>query len=253
MTSDKYGMKVVATIGALVLVAAGAPGIAQTEKAGTSGTSASTEARGMAAQTQPGSKPYTASDTMQQVTEAAKVVKQMESDPQVKNLLQQAKGVFIVPTYGRGGWGIGIRGGEGVMLANNNGTWSSPVFYNIGGVSIGAQAGAEVGSIAMLLMNEKAVKGFMKENNFAIGAGAGLTVVNYTAKAQVDAGRGDVIVWADTKGAFANATVGVTDIHFDDGDNRAFYQSNVAAQDIVSGKTKSDKAAALTKELSSGN
>ncbi|WP_334186343.1 lipid-binding SYLF domain-containing protein [Noviherbaspirillum sp.] len=253
MISKAYGKKSFLAMAAMVLATVSTQGLAQNAKPDTSGASSASATSMKAQPSTAESRPYIASDTMQQVTEAAEVVRRMEADPEIKKLLQQAKGVFIVPTYGRGGWGIGIRGGEGVMLANNNGTWSSPVFYNIGGVSVGLQAGAEVGSIAMLLMNEKAVNEFMKENNFSVGIGTGLTLVNYTAKAQANAGRGDVIVWADTKGAFANATVGISDIHFDDNDNRAFYKSEVAAKDIISGKMKSNQAAALTKELSSGN
>lgn len=191
-------------------------------------------------------------ETMEQVNNAAAVVTRMEKDPQVRKLLQQAKGVFIVPQYGRAGLGIGARGGEGVMLVNNQGKWSNPVFYNIGGVSIGAQAGAEIGEIAMLLMNQKAVNSFMQENNFSLNAGAGLTIVNYTAKAGAGAGKGDVIVWSDTKGAFANLTVSVTDIHYDDDENAEFYNAKVSARDIISGKVKSTQAAALRQELSSG-
>lgn len=193
-----------------------------------------------------------ADDTIQQVNNAAKVVKQMESDPQVKKLMQQAKGVFIVPQYGRGGLGIAGRGGEGVMLAKNNGKWSHPVFYNFGGVSIGAQAGAEVGSIAMLLMNDKAVNNFMQDNKFSLTADAGLTIVNYTAKAQATAGRGDVIVWSDTKGAFADVAVGVIDINFDDDENQAFYKSQVSAKDIVGGNVRNLQAGVLINALPAG-
>jgi SH3 domain-containing YSC84-like protein 1 len=191
-------------------------------------------------------------DTMQQINNATRVVKRMETDPQLQKLLQQAKGVFIVPQYGRGGLTVGIRGGEGVLLVNNSGQWSNPVFYNFGGVSVGAQAGAEVGSLAMILMNQKAVDGFMQENKFSLTADAGLTIVDYTAKAQVTAGRGDVIVWADTKGAYAGAVAGVTDVHFDDDENAAFYKSKVSAKDITSGKIKNAQAKPLTQELSSG-
>lgn len=194
-----------------------------------------------------------ASDAMKHVSDAAKTVKQMESDPQLQKLLQQAKGVFIVPKYGRVGVaGVGGRGGEGVMLVNNNGKWSNPVFYNFGGISVGPQLGVEVGSIAMLLMNDKAVNNFMQENKFSLTADAGLTIVNYTAKALTSAGRGDVVVWADTKGALADAAIGITDIRFDSDENQAFYKSKVAARDIVSGKVKNSQAASLTQELSSG-
>lgn len=197
-------------------------------------------------------QPYMASDTTQQVKEATTVVEKMKSDPEVKKLLQQAKGVFIVPTYGRGGWGIGIRGGEGVMLTQSDHKWSNPVFYNLGGVSIGLQGGVEAGSLAMLLMSEKAVNQFMSDNNFSLNASAGLTVVNYTGKAQVDAGKGDIIVWADTKGAFANATIGVTDIHRDESDTKAFYKRTATAKEISSGAVTSSQADGLKQALPTG-
>ena len=209
---------------------------------GSSGTSSDT---GSAS-----SRSSNTSDTMQQVDRAVQVVKQMEQDQKLKGFLQQAKGVFIVPRYSRAALGVGGSGGEGVMLANNNGQWSNPAFYNIGGVSIGAQAGAETGPMAMLLMNEKALNGFMQDNKFSLTADAGLTIARYNATAQGNAGRGDVIVWTEPKGAFASAAIGVTDIHFDAGDNQAFYKAKVTARDIISGKVKSTQAAALTKELS---
>lgn len=197
-------------------------------------------------------QPYLASDTVQQVNEARAVVEKMKSDPQMRNLLQKAKGVFIVPTYGRGAWGLGVRGGEGVMLTQSGNKWSNPVFYNMGGVSIGFQGGAEAGSLAMLLMSEKAVSQFMNENNFSVNAGAGLTIVNYTGKAQADLGNGDIIVWADTKGAFANVSVGVTDIHLDESDTQAFYKRTATAKEILNGSVTSSKADALQQALPTG-
>lgn len=218
-------------------------GTAALAQATDSGSSASRSGSGMA------SAP---DDIMQQINGATKVVKRMETDPQLQKLLQQARGVFIVPQYGRGGLTVGVRGGEGVLLVNNNGKWSNPVFYNFGGLSVGAQAGAEVGSMAMILVNQKAVDRFMQANNFSLTADAGLTIVDYTAKTQVTAGRGDVIVWSDTTGAFAGAVIGVTDVSFDDDENAAFYKSQVSAKDIIGGRVKNAQAAPLTQELSSG-
>ena len=195
-------------------------------------------------------QPYLASDTVHQVNEATAVVEKMKADPELKKLLQPAKGVFIVPTYGRGGWGVGVRGGEGVMLTQSRDKWSNPVFYNLGGISIGLQGGAEAGSMAMLLMNDKAVNQFMNDNNFSLTAGAGLTVVNYTGKAMLQAGNGDVIVWVDTKGAFANATIGVTDIRRDESDTKAFYKRTATVKEILNGAVTSTQADTLKQALS---
>ena len=189
-------------------------------------------------------------DANEQVTNAADVVKRMQADPGIRSMMSEAKGLFIVPQYARGGLGVAARGGEGVLMANNGGKWSSPVFYNYGGVSIGAQAGVETGSMAMLLMNDKAMNNFMQDNKFSLTADAGLTIVNYTAKAKAQAGRGDVVVWMDTEGAFADASVGVTDISFDEEDNKAWYKQDIAASDIISGKVTSGSSNPLEKQLS---
>lgn len=193
------------------------------------------------------------SDTMQQVNNASKIAKEMAADPQLEKLMQQAQGIFLVPQYARGALGIGARGGEGVLVVNNKGQWSNPVFYNYGGVSIGAQAGAEVGAIAMLLMNEKALVNFMQDNNFSLTAGAGLTFLDYSAKAQANMGKGDVILWSSTGGALANASVGVTDINYDEDENRSFYKDKQAtAKTIIGGKVKSQQASVLTQALPTG-
>lgn len=71
-------------------------------------------------------------DAKKTVNEAARVVQQLKSDAETRTALSQAKAAFIVPDYGRAALGIGGAGGEGVLVVNNNGTWSSPAFYNIG-------------------------------------------------------------------------------------------------------------------------
>lgn len=184
-------------------------------------------------------------DTIGHLKNAARVVKQMEAEPKLRSLMQQAKGILIVPKYARAALGIGGSGGEGVMMANTGGQWSSPAFYDVGGVSVGAQAGVEVGSVAMLLMSDKAVQNFTKANKFSIDADAGLTIAKYTARASATAGRGDVVVWTDTKGAFASAAIGASDIHFDKSENAAFYKPGVTAGDIIDGKVKSRQGDAL--------
>ncbi len=184
-------------------------------------------------------------DTIGHLKDAARVVKQMEADPKLRSLMQQAKGILIVPNYARAALGVGGGGGEGVMMANNGGKWSSPAFYDLGGISVGAQAGVEVGSVAMLLMSDRAVQNFTKENKFSIDADAGLTIAKYTARVGATAGRGDVVVWTDTKGAFASAAIGASDIHFDKTENAAFYKPGVTAGDIIDGKVKSRQGDAL--------
>ena len=58
------------------------------------------------------------------VSEAVGVVQKMHAEPRMKELLQQAKGIFIVPTYGRAAVGVGASGGAGVLLVKRaDGSW----------------------------------------------------------------------------------------------------------------------------------
>jgi lipid-binding SYLF domain-containing protein len=188
-------------------------------------------------------------DAATHLKEAEQVVRQMNADPGLKDLMGRAKGLFIVPTYGRGALVVGAQGGPGVLVVHKDDKWSGPAFYNFGGISIGAQAGAAAGKIAMLLMSERAVNTFAVGNKFSFNADAGFTLVNYSARMQATPGKEDVILWSDTTGLFANASVGVTDINWDEKETRAFYGRSVTAKEIIDGKVKSPKAQALLQAL----
>lgn len=171
--------------------------------------------------------------------EAIQVVQQMQSDAEVNKLLQQAKGIFVVPDYATAALIIGGSGGEGVLIPKTNNEWGHPAFYDIGSASLGAQAGVAAGSIAMILMNDKALQSFNQQNNFSLDAKAGLSIVDWSARAQAQAGTGDIVVWTDTEGLFGEVSIGVSDINWDDEENTAFYGEEVTAEQILSGNIPS--------------
>jgi len=170
------------------------------------------------------------------VNDAAKLVQQMERNPSLAAVLDQAKGVFIIPHYGRGGFIIGGQGGGGVVLVKHAMAWSAPAFYSIGGGSIGAQAGGEGGAIAMILMTRKAVDHFQNSGgSWSLNGGAGLTVVNWSGKARTNTNRGDVILWSNTSGLYGGLTASVTRISPDNQMDRAYYQRPVTSREILAG------------------
>lgn len=171
-------------------------------------------------------------DAIAQINEATRVIREMNREPEASQLLQEAQGVFIVTRYARAGFGVGVRGGEGTLLVKQNGSWSNPAFYNFGGVSGGLQAGAEAGSLVMVLNSEKAVQSFMQENNWSLNADAGLTIVAWSERAKGEVGMGDIVVWSNTGGLMGDLAVSVTDIFFDEEETGAFYGRQIALRDI---------------------
>jgi lipid-binding SYLF domain-containing protein len=195
------------------------------------------------------SKPKNKNDAAELVREATQQVKAMEKDPRLKKAMAKAKGIYLVPEFGRGALVVGARGGEGVVLAHVNGKWTNPVFYDFGAISFGAQAGGSGGQVAFLLMSKGAVDQFKSGNKVTLNADSGFTIVNYSANAEASWGKGDIIFWSDTAGAYAGATVSISDINFADNNNKTFYGRKVDPSAVLNGKEETPNAASLTNAL----
>lgn len=185
------------------------------------------------------------------VTDADTTVRKAAEDERMRTLLAKARGVFVVPSYGRAAVGVGAAGGAGILLVRRDDDgWSDPVFYNTGGLSVGLQAGAQGGALVLVLTNQKAVDVFLKRTNVSLNAKAGLTVLNWSKLAQGSAGTGDVVAWADTKGLFGDlATVEVNGIRFNQKLNNAYYNRTLSASDVIGGKTSNPQAEPLLRTL----
>jgi lipid-binding SYLF domain-containing protein len=185
------------------------------------------------------------------VLDATAAVQKAGREDGMRTLLSNAKGVFIVPSYGRAALGVGAGGGAGVLLVRrDDGTWSEPVFYRTGGLSVGLQAGAQGGMLVLVLNNQKAVDVFLKKTNLSLNAKAGLTILNWSKLLQDSAGTGDIVAWADTKGLFGDlATVEVNGIRFSQKLNNAYYRRTLSASDVIGGKTSNPQADPLRTAL----
>ncbi|MEJ2433828.1 MAG: lipid-binding SYLF domain-containing protein [Pseudolabrys sp.] len=185
-------------------------------------------------------------DADKMMKNALKEVRTMQKNPQLKQLMAKAKGIYLEPDFGRGALVVGGRGGAGVVLAHVNGKWTDPVFFDFGSISFGAQAGASGGPVAFLLMSQQAVDKFKSSNKISLNAGAGFTIVNFSKNAQASWGKGDIIFWSNTEGAYAGATASVTDINYADGNNKAYYGKQIDPAKVLDGN-----AAAMAKPTSS--
>ena len=186
------------------------------------------------------------------VRDAVSLVQQMKQNPALASVLQQAKGVFIIPHYGKGALIVGGQGGGGIVLAKHDETWSSPAFYSMGGASIGAQAGGEGGAIAMILMTQKAVDRFANSTSgWSLNGSAGLTVVNWSGKTRASTNRGDVILWSNANGLYGGISASLTDIAPDRKMDQAYYHRPVTSQAILAGNVSNPNADTLRDALAS--
>lgn len=186
------------------------------------------------------------------VDDSTHVINQMKQDPNLAQLLGEARGVFIIPHYGKAAFIVGGQGGGGVVLARGDDKWTDPAFFNLGGGSIGYQAGASGGSIVMMLMTRRAVDQFEhSKGKWSLHAGASLTVVRYSGSAEATTrGRHDIIVWTDTRGLYGGLTAGVTDITPDNYLNHDYYHNDVTPQTILTGMVTTHQANDLRDALS---
>ncbi|MFC0251671.1 lipid-binding SYLF domain-containing protein [Massilia consociata] len=190
-------------------------------------------------------------DAIGHLNRAIAVLHQMQRNRDVAARLAQSKGVFIVPDSVRVAVGIGGRGGAGVLLVRRADGWGTPAFYNMAGVTLGAQLGAEGGGMAFILNDDKALNSFAQESKFGLNADAGLTLVDWSKKGEGSIGWGNITAWSDTEGLFGGATISVMDINFDAAETTAYYQRPVTPRDVVSGKVPNPRLASLRQALAS--
>jgi SH3 domain-containing YSC84-like protein 1 len=132
-------------------------------------------------------------------------------------------------------------------LVRQDGHWSDPAFYKIGGGTFGAQIGGSSGSMALLLMSDKAVDAFEnKASTWSMSAGAGLNAISYSKQTPEAETLSDVIVWSDMKGLFGGAAVGATKVGRDVKANQIYYNNrDVTAQQILTGSVSNPNAKLL--------
>lgn len=189
-----------------------------------------------------------ASDQDNLVERARITVDDLKKDKEFGNaveLMKQAKGVMIVPSLIKGGFFIGGEGGAGVLLKKSDGSWSYPAFYTLASASFGLQIGIEQAELIVLVMNDKAMSAFMRDE-FKLGADAGLAIVTLgsSAEAATTAAAGaDIVVWASASGAYAGVTINGSIIKPRDSWNEAYYHHAESVASIVTKRTVSNPGA----------
>ena len=181
-----------------------------------------------------------AADASRHSKEAAEVLRKIMSVPEKeipRDLLESAEAVAICPGVLKAAFIVGGRKGDCVISRRTlKRQWSTPIFYNLAGGSVGAQIGGSKTDYVLLFMNEEALKGLM-EDKFEIGGEAEATAgpVGRAASAstnpRLSAG---ILSYSRSKGAFLGVALKGVAITPDNDLNEAFYGKK--ASELVKGR-----------------
>ena len=158
-------------------------------------------------------------------------------------LLQRAYGIVVVPSVVKVALGLGGRGGTGVMAVRRpDGTWSSPVFIQLGGANFGFQFGVQATDVVLVLMSRQSVEG-IAGGKVTLGADASVAAgpLGRSAAATTDATlTAQVLSYSRSSGLFAGVALDGSVIRIDNSANETAYGiSDVLASQILEGKISS--------------
>jgi SH3 domain-containing YSC84-like protein 1 len=165
---------------------------------------------------------------------AAKVFREMMGKPDraiPEYILEKAEAVIIIPGAVRAAFGIGGRGGRGVVSRRTANGWSEPAFIKIGGGSFGAQIGVTRTDYILLVMNEGGLRGLM-EDGFELGGEVGAVAgpigreAGASTNPTLDA---EILSYSKARGLYAGVALKGIRIYADNNLNQKVYGKDANA------------------------
>src|SRR5271169_5484198 len=142
-----------------------------------------------------------------------------------RDLLAHAKAIAVFPDVIKAAFVFGGEGGRGVVSRRTTAGWSDPVFFRAGGGSVGPQIGASSTDFVLVIMNDDALRGLMKDK-FELGTEASVAVgpVGREAGAGTDAlMHAEILSYSRSRGLFTGINLKGVIIRPEDDLNRAVY------------------------------
>jgi lipid-binding SYLF domain-containing protein len=165
-------------------------------------------------------------------------------------LLGEAQAVAIIPRVVKAGFIFGGRGGHGVVFVKDkDGNWGDPVFVNIGGASVGFQAGVESTDVVLVFRNRKSVDRLLEgKGKVTLGADVAIAAgpIGRDAMAGTDAKlEAEILSYSRSRGLFAGVSFDGAVIRTDP-DSTAMFRKN--ADDMKAAEVLKAKLISLSKE-----
>jgi SH3 domain-containing YSC84-like protein 1 len=152
-----------------------------------------------------------------------------------RSLLAECDAIIFMRQY-RGGFILGVKGGQGIILARDRDTkiWSPPAFISSAQGSFGFQIGGQVIDAVMLIMNKEGLDMLLKSRvkvGVDVSATAGPVGRDLGAKAGPAAG---ILIYSRARGLYAGASFEGGAIMINEDANASFYQiPDIKIRDIL--------------------
>jgi lipid-binding SYLF domain-containing protein len=127
-------------------------------------------------------------------------------------LMAEAQGVAIIPGVVKAGFLVGGRGGHGLIATRDrNGAWSGVTFVELGGVSLGLQAGVESADVVLVFKTRNSLDRIIDgRGKLTLGADAAIAAgpVGRQAEADTDARlRAEIVSYSRSRGLFVGVAL----------------------------------------------
>nr|WP_220481115.1 lipid-binding SYLF domain-containing protein [Lysobacter penaei] len=173
---------------------------------------------------------------------AVRVLSQIQAIPESAipdKLLDEAKGIVVVPDTLKIGLVLGGRRGHGLMSVKNpDGTWSNPSFVKLTGGSIGLQAGVQSADVVLVFRSERGLDSIVN-GKVTLGADAGVAAgpVGRNAATATDGQlKAEIWSWSRARGLFAGIALDGAVLSIDDDANLAVYGSGTTPRMVFEGR-----------------
>jgi lipid-binding SYLF domain-containing protein len=143
-------------------------------------------------------------------------------------LLQDAKGVAVIPDVVKAGFILGGRFGRGlILLRRADGGWSNPVFITLAGGSLGWQVGVQATDVVLVFKTRNSLDPIVRgKGKLTLGADVGVAVgpVGRQAEAGTDAQlKAEIYSYSRSRGLFVGLSLEGAGLLVDCEANEAFY------------------------------
>ena len=148
--------------------------------------------------------------------------------------------IAVVPGFKKGAAVVGVGFGKGFISCRTSGGWSAPGSITVETTSLGVQLGGEALNLVVLSLDKDRRAKLLSER-FTLGSDASAAWGN--GKTAHEDPNAKVLVYAQTKGAFAGFGLDGATLKPDDSGNKALYGRTVTNHDIVETNLSAPSAA----------